>query len=251
MSAIGLGDMWSIGVRVARAAAASGFHEYIAQRQRSQEEPEFTSRWSAIEAVPGWLSRPEGAVLYHVARFGPGHGDIVEIGSYQGRSTACLAGGAMDGPGGRVHAVDPHTGDRGQLEQLGVERINTEPAFRRNMAGLGLETAVVPHIATSRVAAEKYDGPPVRLLFIDGWHSTAAVLEDFTVWRRQLAAEAVVVFDDWRTSVEVAEGVTMLRRQGFLPPHAFRIGKMIGFAPYRFRAGRLTLWWPVTDRRGP
>ncbi len=227
---------------VARAGVAAALHEWRSQRQTAVEDPEFRELWPRIDRVPGWLRRDEGSVLYHLARFGGGHGDVVEIGSYQGRSTACLGSGVRSRGSGHLHAVDPHTGDRGMLTELGLERVNTEQAFRRNMEALGLERVVVPHITTSLQAAESYPGAPVTLLFIDGWHSFDAVTEDFYAWQRYLRSESVVVFDDWHDD-EVRAAVVALRRAGQLPPCAFRSGKMIGFAPRRIRAGRLPLRW--------
>jgi len=59
--------------------------------------------------VPGWLGDEEALALYELARGCTGRGAIVELGSWRGRSTICLALGSKDGSGVPVIAVDRHT----------------------------------------------------------------------------------------------------------------------------------------------
>lgn len=230
-------------VSAANLGVRASLTEWRDRRTWSRADPAFVARWPQVDAIPGWLTRVEAVVLYHFARFGPGLGDIVEIGSYQGRSTVCLASGALDRGEGIVHAVDPHTGDRGQLAQLGIDSLNTAPTFLRNLVQLDILRAVRPVCKPSVEAAALYAGDPIRLLFIDGWHSHEAVIEDFVSWQPFLAKAAVVIFDDFGTSPEVQSGILELRRLGRLPRHAFAFGKMIGFAPTRREPGGIPLHW--------
>ncbi len=63
------------------------------------------------------------------------------------------------------------------------------------MTRAGLFDYVEPIVATSQVAAGTWN-KPVRLLFIDGDHSYAAVKADFEMWSRFLVADALIAFDD-------------------------------------------------------
>lgn len=59
-------------------------------------------------------------------------GFIVEIGSFEGKSTICLAGGSKDGNRIPVYAIDPHGGTvYHSLDKYGVE--NTLSIFRENI----------------------------------------------------------------------------------------------------------------------
>src|SRR5690242_12929620 len=61
----------------------------------------------SVHAIIGHLSPNEAQLLYDLAAAVPQDGVIVEIGSYQGKSTVCLGLGAKEA-GARVYAIDPH-----------------------------------------------------------------------------------------------------------------------------------------------
>lgn len=89
--------------------------------------------------VPGMLSQNEGEYLYHLAQLNPAKGVIVEIGSWKGKSTICLALGSMAVSGEKVYAVDPHK----PLAEEGYTE-DTEAQFRENIRNAGVESHVVP-----------------------------------------------------------------------------------------------------------
>ena len=47
--------------------------------------------WQAVDGVAGWMTRGQSDTLYRAAGGCPPDGRIVEIGSFQGRSTIVLA----------------------------------------------------------------------------------------------------------------------------------------------------------------
>ena len=139
--------------------------------------------------VPG----PAGRFLYSIAEMTPGKGDIVEIGSCFGRSTIFLAAGARHSDHGTVWAIDPHTGDIAW--DLG--RVSTYEVFLRNIRKFGVENRVKPLKMTSKEAAQTWNGAPIRILFIDGWHSYDAVTEDILLWFPHVISGGLIVFDDY------------------------------------------------------
>lgn len=178
----------------------------------------FRRDWRRINRIDGWLSRVEAAVLYAAAsRVAVGQA-IVEIGSWKGRSTTALALGCRRQRA--VVAVDPHTGGRSYVESnLPVDSL---VHFQRTIADLSLDN-VTAVVARSHEAAQTYNGAPIGLLFIDGWHSTDAVLDDYRSWAPHLAEGATIVFDD-RTHPEVLSAILELRPM--LPRTMLEIGKM-------------------------
>jgi len=194
---------------------------YRERRRRRGESARFSAAYARASFIGGWLARDEAELLFEIAAAVPDGQDIVEIGSYLGRSTAFLAMGA--GPGRTVHGVDPHTS--GCLQLGSGEGIDTSKQFRRNMAQVGVEDKVEAHVMVSVEGAHSYQGRPVGLLFVDGNHSEKAVYEDGKEWSVHLAPGCVVAFDDisWHG---VEEGVKRLVADGVLPPITSRVGKI-------------------------
>ncbi len=194
---------------------------FLERRRLRGESPQFSAAFARASFIGGWLSRAEAELLFELAAAVPPGQDIVEIGSYLGRSTAFLALGA--GPGRTVHAVDPHTS--GRLQLVKGEPIDTSGQFRRNMADIGASDHVETHVARSVEVAQSYGGRPVGLLFIDGNHSEEAVFADGREWSVHLAPQCLVAFDDiaW-TGVD--KGVARLVAQGTLPRIDGRVGKI-------------------------
>src|SRR5690606_7561313 len=78
----------------------------------------FAEAWAAVAGVRGWMTEGQGRSLFDAAAACPPGGRIVEIGSFQGRSTIVLALAAD--PSVEVVAIDPHAGnDRGPQEITG------------------------------------------------------------------------------------------------------------------------------------
>jgi len=120
-------------------------------------------------------------------------GVIVEIGSWKGRSTICLASGSLAGNGVPVYAVDPHTGSSEHHRHFG--EVWTLETFRSNVRRAGVDHIVRPIVQTSEAAARDFNGP-IALIFIDGPHEYEAVRHDFDSWFRKVPEGAVMAFHD-------------------------------------------------------
>lgn len=147
----------------------------------------------AFVAVEGWLSESEGELLYRLARRCRPPGVIVEIGSWKGRSTICLAKGSLAGSRVPVYAIDPHTGSPEHRREFG--EVWTLGAFRANVRGAGVEEIVRPLVQTSEEAARDFT-ESVALIFIDGPHEYEAVRRDFEAWFCKVAEGGVMAFHD-------------------------------------------------------
>src|SRR5213592_3283564 len=108
---------------------------------------EFAELASRFREIQGWVNDVEGYMLYCLARDGEGKGEIVEIGSWMGRSTAWLAAGSMARGRERVHAVDTFDGGAAlKAEDYPVlkEQGTTYKVFLDNLKGAGLLNHVEP-----------------------------------------------------------------------------------------------------------
>ncbi len=138
--------------------------------------------------VAGWLSDAEGELLFSLAANLPQSATIVEIGSWQGKSTIWIASGARR-IGGRVFAIDPH---EGSLEDPSARTLTF---FKTNLAGAGVADIVTPIVARSQDAMA---GVPDRchLLFIDGDHTAPGVRRDLELWLPKVHVGGVVALHD-------------------------------------------------------
>lgn len=139
------------------------------------------------EEVFGWLTREEGEAL---AAFAEGH-TVLEIGSFCGRSTVCLAQAARF-----VVSVDPHDGRATPQEGKGA---NTLLAMLSALNDYGLLGKVASVVGTTETVRPHL--PPIfDRVFIDGAHDVRSVREDLD-WAAQLlghCSTGLVACHDYR-----------------------------------------------------
>lgn len=153
----------------------------------------FQEFWKETSYIQGHLYQEEGELLYNLAKRVKGNGVIVEIGSWEGRSTTCLARGSMDGSQASVIAIDPHTG---LLETAEVSKPQgTFAVFNENLERTGLTDIVQPIQDLSTNVASDFTRL-VELIFIDGNHSYDAVRRDFLDWYPYVIEGGIMVFHD-------------------------------------------------------
>ena len=142
--------------------------------------------YEEVKDVPGWLMRDEARCLFDLAT--NAHNTIVEIGSWKGKSTICLALGAKEGSNAQVFTIDPHTNP---LPKYNV----TYPALVRNLKKANADASVTPIVATSLDVGKTWTRP-IDFLFIDGLHHYKYVLADFLTWEPQVKEGGVIAFHD-------------------------------------------------------
>lgn len=160
-------------------------------------------RKAAVETalkVDGWLSEGEADLLYGLAH--NAQCDVVEVGSFMGRSTVALGLGAKHGGRGvLVHAVDnfagiaEHNRNGGELEKAKP----TAALLRANLDGAGVNGQVTIKDMDSRRASDLFDGQ-CSVLFVDGEHTYEALSKDLDCWLPKLADGGFVVLHDATSS---------------------------------------------------
>jgi MMP 1-O-methyltransferase len=187
------------------------------------------------DRVEGWLGKREGPYLYQLARCASRLGVLVEIGSWQGKSTIWLGKGSEAVDGSELYAIDPHVGGPDQ-EKIGLTNVNTEEAFRENIRNAGLEARVIPIVMTSMEALVGWH-KTIGMLWIDGDHSYEAVSTDFYGWLPFVAAGGVIALHDTYSW----EGVRKLVDDEILPNPSYRVlGQVDGILAIQ-KAARITL----------
>ena len=193
--------------------------------------PGGASLFPILARVDGYLFPHEAVFLYWLARSGPGDGAIVEIGSYRGRSTLCLATGIKGRRATRIAAVDPHV-------------YETEGDLRENLAHFGMSTIVQPIVAPSVTAAGAWSGP-VRVVFVDGHHEQASVEADVDAWLPFLAPGGFLVLHDSTELSSFAGPAGVAKARLRVGPLFDAVGTLGGMTWAR-RAGAAEPWAPRT-----
>ncbi len=213
-------------VRVAaRSAMLHGQNSWSIQFLASQD-PRFADVWEAAGAIPGWFGQVNAAAQFLIlAELRPQR--IVEIGSYLGKSTVFYAKSLeVLGIDGKVTSIDPHTGDRQHLEALGISELPSFDLFRSHLLATGTSDYVDTIVATSHEAAAGWKDP-IDFLFVDGWHSYEAVMEDGQDWIPHLTDRAVVFFDDATRYPEVSRAINDLAGSGTIHLYGDAFGQAI------------------------
>jgi predicted O-methyltransferase YrrM len=150
-----------------------------------------------IKPVQGWLSGQGVENLYRYALKAP-VSNVVELGSWKGRSTSCLAYAIKDRNEGRVYAVDTWKGSSEHkkiLQSYAEDQLYNE--FIKNMTKLNLLDYIEPIKMDSVKASRKWPlSRKIGLLYIDASHNYFSVKQDFELWSPFVTTGGYIIFDD-------------------------------------------------------
>ena len=170
-----------------------------------------------IDTIPGMCSEAKMQAVIEVLRHAP-DGDIVEIGSWWGRSAALMVWLAHRYDVGKVLCIDPWSDDamiQGDdlLDSTSVD-LDTEEALRMfeiNLAPLAggrlnylrsrAEDAIAGYgpgltVRTEAFGETRYEGV-ISVLHIDGNHAEPQVASDTKLWTPHVAPGGWIIFDDY------------------------------------------------------
>jgi hypothetical protein len=185
---------------------------------------------AAVAGVEGWMTDAQARRLWMAAqRVGPA-GQIVEIGSFRGRSTIVLATAAA--PAVAVVAIDPHGGgDRGPNEYDPDARLGDDDhdAFHANLdrAGVGRR---VRHVRKPSAQARHDVEGELDLLYVDGAHRYRFAKPDIERWGARVRPGGTMLIHDAFNAV----GVMLAQLRLLFAGPGFRyVGRSGSLAEYR------------------
>ena len=180
------------------------FHHYALTNTNEHENNSMQlfstlSLINRIRKIEGWMDDMEADLLISLTvkscKELPPPNNIVEIGSYHGKSTV-LFGSVVNAlcPGARVYSIDSHDGKLGAADQGLRSFPPSYSMLKRNIESAGL--AGVVEIIKDKSYNVKWDAP-VTFLFIDGLHDYPNVARDFWHFSEWIIPGGYVAFHDY------------------------------------------------------
>ncbi len=173
----------------------------------AKPDPSFDDVFAGVADVQGWMTPDQARMLWDSARALRSGDQVVEIGSYQGRSTVVLASAVPNGA--TVTAIDPHAGtDRGPQEISGKETEAEQDSriFQENLDRAGVRDRVTYLRHWSQDALAEFEGP-INLLYIDGAHRYAPAKLDIDAWGERVAPGGTLLIHDSFSSIGVTAAI--------------------------------------------
>ena len=194
------------------------------------DRPSFDEIVARVADVEGWMT-DEQARRLHDRAIALGSGEqIVEIGSFRGRSMIVLASAAGDGVG--LVAIDPHGGgDRGPQEIAPDQARGDDDnaVFEANLAAAGVRERVRHIRKMSDAALGDIDGS-IDLLYIDGAHRFTPARDDIVHWGARVRPGGTMLIHDSFSSI----GVTLALLATTFAGGGWRyVGRSQSMAEYR------------------
>ena len=158
---------------------------------------------NGIADVGGWLTDEQARRLYDRAYQLKEDAQIVEIGSFRGRSLIVLASAAPTGVG--VVSIDPHGGsDRGPREIAPDQQLgdSDHASYSANLNRAGVADRITHIRKMSGDALGDVDGE-IDLLYIDGAHRFGPARQDIVAWGDQVAVGGTMLIHDSFSSIGV------------------------------------------------
>ena len=146
--------------------------------------------------IDGWLTDKEAYGLYNISGKLPEKGVVVEIGSWKGKSTYCIAKGLKKGV---IFAIDPFNaeGEAGSKE-IYEENKGTQPLidqFQDNMKLAKGNNSIEILQGYSNQFADHFQ--KIDFLFIDGDHSIEGCQYDYQTFSGIVKIGGYIAFHDF------------------------------------------------------
>ncbi|MBB2147109.1 class I SAM-dependent methyltransferase [Pedobacter sp. LMG 31464] len=156
-----------------------------------------TQFWG-YKKINGWLSQNEAVGLYKVSSLLPKNAVVVEIGSWQGKSTYCILSGLISG---KVYAIDPFDATAGA-------DLKNETEYMEKAKGIDLleifNDNLKKFISTGKIEPRKgysnqfnNEFKEIDFLFIDGDHTIKGCTEDYDLYAHKIVKGGYIAFHDY------------------------------------------------------
>lgn len=155
-------------------------------------------KYQKYKKIDGWLSENEAFGLFYISFRLPFRSNVVEIGSWQGKSTYCILSGLKSG---KVYAIDPFNAAGGSDLKSETEyfekakNIDLLEKFKININKFLKKKKVEIRKGYSNQFHKEFS--QINFLFIDGDHSINGCKEDYNLYAPQIVKGGYIAFHDY------------------------------------------------------
>jgi predicted O-methyltransferase YrrM len=166
-------------------------------------EPDAAYWLKKTASVDGWLTEAEGQALYYLAYTLPKHSNIVELGSYMGKSSIMLAGGLEDSErkNTKLYCIDLFKIAANDTELNTYASGDIRLKFLKNIRYAGIDKRIEAIVSDTKSASAVWT-KSIELLFIDADHTYDGVKADYENWEPFLNVGCYIAFHDANGSWE-------------------------------------------------
>ncbi len=184
------------------------------------------SKIKQYEKIEGFLSPFEAIALYRFASLLTPNSTVVEIGSWKGKSTYCLARGLQHG---KVIAIDPFDASGEDESHIIYQNMKGQKKlidqFREEMQRLKVMEKIEIFSGYSHEFLGKI--PKIDLLFIDGDHSKEGCDFDFVNYSPFITSGGYIALHDYYQSRKDL-GPTWVVKNRILPSQEYEFVELAG-----------------------
>ena len=146
--------------------------------------------------IEGWLTPIEANGLHEISSMLPKESVVLEIGSWKGKSTWCIAQGLKKGT---INCIDPFNaaGEDGSKEIYEKTKGHNSllEQFQNNMKGISEKINITTHKGYSSDFVNAI--PNINFLFIDGDHSIEGCRFDYENFENEVKVGGFLAFHDY------------------------------------------------------
>lgn len=155
----------------------------------------FSADWFSHN-VPFWIN------TFKAAGWNPQEtSTIVEIGSFEGRSTIWSCKNLLHNADSRIYCIDTF---EGSVEHSNMQKSNILARFQSNIQSAGMEEKVIVRRGASWLELARLAAEGVRpdFVYVDGSHQAPDVMSDAVLSFNMLKEGGLMIFDDYHWSIE-------------------------------------------------
>ena len=161
--------------------------------QAAMNRYDFTGvvEWSRI---PGWFDLPKAIAVQQVVKQCPPGSNLVELGSFQGRSSVAIA--SVLPPESILFCVDHFEGSE-EHRTMQLDLSNLFQSFQKNIAAFGVQDRIRVLRMSTVEAAGQFATGSVDLILLDAAHDYESVKTDLEHWYPKLKPGGALFCDDY------------------------------------------------------